>query len=69
MKAILFGITLKYLLAVLFTGMTGGDVYSVWSDNGLHLMMCDNGTPDDFDDDWVVDWETNRDVDVTILDK
>lgn len=45
------------------------DVYSVWAEPGLHLMMCDNGTPDDYDDDWVVDWEYNRDVMVLVLDK
>lgn len=47
----------------------GGEVYSVWSEPGLHLMMSDNGTPDDYSDDWVVDWEDNRNVMVTVLDK
>lgn len=44
-------------------------VYDVWSEPGLHLMMCDNGTPDDYSDDWVVDWEDNRAVIVAVLDK
>ena len=43
--------------------------YDVWSDDGhTHLMMTDNGTPDDYDDDWVVDWETNREFTITIID-
>ena len=62
-------ITLKMILAIIATGFTGGDVYSVWTNNGLHLMICDNGTPDDYDDDWIVDWETNRDVIVIVCDK
>lgn len=45
------------------------DCYSVWSEGDrIHLIMCDNGTPDDFDDDWVVDWETNRDFHVEVYD-
>ena len=47
---------------------SGGQVYDVWAQPGLHLAMSDNGTPDDFDDDWVIDWETNRDIIVLILD-
>lgn len=47
----------------------GGQVYSVWAEPGLHLMVSDNGTPDDYDDDWVIDWEDNRDVMVLVLDK
>lgn len=43
------------------------NTYSVWSED-IHLIMDDNGTPDDFNDDWVVDWETNREVIVTVLD-
>lgn len=42
--------------------------YEVWGTPGLHLMMDDNGTPDDYSDDWVVDYEDNRDVMVTVLD-
>lgn len=45
-----------------------GNIYDVWNADGLHLMMCDNSTPDDYSDDWVVDWEDNRSVKVTILD-
>lgn len=43
------------------------DTYSVWSED-IHLIMSDNGTPTDYDDDWVVDWEDNREVIVTVLD-
>ena len=45
------------------------DVYSVWAEPGLHLIMSDNGTPDDYDDDWVIDYETNRVVTVKVWDK
>lgn len=48
---------------------SGAGVYDVWAPNGLHLAMSDNGTPDDYDDDWVIDWEDNRDVMVLVLDK
>lgn len=44
-------------------------MYNVWEESGLHLMMSDNGTPDDYSDDWVIDYETNRDVVVAVLDK
>lgn len=43
--------------------------YNVWGSPGLHLMMSDNGTPDDYSDDWVIDWEDNREVMVTVLDE
>lgn len=43
-------------------------VYSVWAEPGIHLIMYDNGTPDDYSDDWVVDYETNRDVEVAVRD-
>lgn len=58
------------LIATITVAPTPKDnTYSVWSDDGIHLIMSDNGTPDDYDDDWVVDWETNRDYKVTVYDK
>lgn len=45
-----------------------GNVYSAWTDDGIHLMISDNGTPEDFDDDFVCDWETNRDFTIIICD-
>ena len=47
------------------------ELYHVWSEQDtLHLVMCDNGTPDNRDDDWVVDWEDNRnDVRVAFTDE
>lgn len=42
--------------------------YSAWTDTGIHLIMSDNGTPTDYSDDWIVDYEDNRNVKVTILD-
>ena len=44
-------------------------VYDVWATPGLHLVMDDNGTPDDYSDDWVIDYEDNRTVRVAVLDK
>lgn len=43
-------------------------MYSVWAEPGLHLMMDDNGTPDDYSDDWVIDYEDNRTVKIAVLD-
>lgn len=43
-------------------------VYSVWAEPGIHLIMSDNSTPDDYSDDWVIDYEDNREVIVTVLD-
>lgn len=42
--------------------------YDVWTESGIHLMMTDHGTPDDPFDDFVIDYENNRQVKVTILD-
>lgn len=44
------------------------DVYDVWAEPNLHIMMSDNGTPGDYDDDWVVDWEDNREIEVCVID-
>lgn len=44
-------------------------VYDVWGAPGLHLVMDDNGTPDDYSDDRVIDYEDNRAVRVAVLDK
>lgn len=43
-------------------------IYNAWTDTGIHLMMSDNGTPDNFDDDFVIDWEDNRQFKVTVFD-
>lgn len=72
MKAMILALTTIALTATVSPRVDmyhGGNVYSVWAEPGLHLMMSDNGTPDDYDDDWVVDWETNRDIIITVLDK
>ena len=61
---------MKAIIIALIASVTitpQSNTYSVWSED-VHLIMDDNGTPDDYDDDWVVDWETNREVIVTILD-
>lgn len=65
MKALAIGLIASLLVP---TGQTYTDnTYSVWSED-IHLIMSDNGTPYDYDDDWVVDWEDNRKVIVTVLD-
>lgn len=43
--------------------------YNVWAEPGLHLIMSDNATPDDYSDDWVIDYEDNRIVEVAVLDE
>jgi len=43
--------------------------YDVWAAPHLHLIMDDNGTPDDYSDDWVIDYEDNRIVTVKVWDK
>ena len=42
--------------------------YEAWTSTGVHLMINDNGTPNDFEDDWVFDWETNRTFTVEVMD-
>lgn len=70
MKALMIALALTATVAPMRNDMySGAKVYDVWASPGLHLMMSDNATPDDFDDDWVVDWETNRDIVVLVLDK
>lgn len=66
MKALI----LALVCAVTIAPPSKAKTYSVWSEGDtLHLIMSDNGTPDDYDDDWVVDWEDNREYKVIILDK
>lgn len=33
------------------------DAYRLQGLRVVHLIISDNGTPDDTDDDWIVDWE------------
>lgn len=56
------------LLSLLNAGKQPGNVYSAWTEDGLHLMISDAGTPEDLEDDFVCDWETNREFTVTIYD-
>lgn len=68
MKLFILLIILRAVVTHLAAVQPVGDVYSVWAEPNLHIMMCDNGTPDDPEDDWVVDWEDNRDVTVIVND-
>jgi hypothetical protein len=62
--------TMKKILAlVIFLGAAAfftsdikaqsGNCYSAYTETGIHLIISDNGTPGDFDDDFICDWETN----------
>ncbi len=62
-------VLIMLVVTTLMKPQTNGNIYSVWNSDGVHLMMCDNGTPTQYDDDWVVDWEDNREIVVTLLDK
>lgn len=42
--------------------------YDAWTSTGYHLILSDNGTPEDVEDDWIIDWEDNRDFTVTVND-
>lgn len=62
-------IMVTLLLSVFTAGrQPAGDVYSAWTQDGLHLMISDAGTPGNYDDDFICDWETNRDFTITIHD-
>lgn len=60
-----------YLVSSLLMGNADhrDGIYDVWAGPGLHIMMSDNGTPEDLDDDFVVDWETNRTVFTFVMDR
>ena len=48
--------------AALFSSDTkaqNGNCYSAYTENGIHLIISDNGTPGELDDDFICDWETN----------
>lgn len=72
MKALAIAMALMVAVAPVekrYDGYSTDGVYDVWAAPGLHLMMDDNGTPDDYSDDWVIDYEDNRIVEVAVLDK
>ena len=59
---------LKLLLMLLSILHPQPELYSVWAEPGIHIVMCDNGTPADYEDDYVIDWEDNRVVSVYVFD-
>lgn len=61
-------IWITVLLAALSAGKPAGNVYSAWTEDGIHLMISDAGTPGYYEDDFICDWETNRDFAITIHD-
>lgn len=56
---------LLLLLSLLFSSFSPdtskiNNSYDVYNNQGLHLFIHDNDTPDNYEDDWVYDWEDNR---------
>lgn len=71
MKALLIALIATTALAPVekrYDAYSDTGVYDVWGAPGLHLIMDDNGTPDDYSDDWVIDYEDNRTVKIAFLD-
>lgn len=56
------------LLVMMTWNAPHAECYDAWNSDGLHLVMHDNGTPEDYADDWVIDWEDNRSVYVKAFD-
>lgn len=65
LKAIALHLMLAFFMA---SQKPAGNVYSAWTEDGLHLMISDAGTPGNYEDDFICDWETNRDFIITIHD-
>lgn len=65
LKAIALHLMLAFFMA---SQKPTGDVYSAWTQDGLHLMISDAGTPGNYEDDFICDWETNRDFAITVND-
>lgn len=73
MKAIVIGVISFLVSLVLLTISAFGyavkgsaDCYSAYTETGVHLIMSDNGTPNDIEDDYICDYETNRIFEITI---
>lgn len=65
---------LLFILIVILTFFTPNTQkvngnYDVYNNEGLHLFINDNDTPTDYSDDWVYDWEDNRQVRIFVFDK
>lgn len=67
MKWIAYKVFLMLLIGNVRNAQTQPTVYEAWTDTGIHLMMSDNGTPDNLEDDFVVDWEDNREFKITVF--
>lgn len=68
-KVIIFTATITATVMMIAAGKDySGDTYSVYAQDGTRLCICDNRTPDDPEDDFVIDYETNRDITITIDD-
>ena len=75
MKAMIIG-AIAYIasLAILAVSAFGyatqpkGECYSAWTEDGIHLILSDNGTPDDLEDDFICDWESNREFTVNVIE-
>ena len=68
LKTMVLHLMLAFFMASQPAQKPAGDVYSAWTQDGLHLMISDAGTPGNYDDDFICDWETNREFTITIHD-
>lgn len=59
---------IKLIVALLVVLAPAPHDYEAWTSDGVHLFICDAGTPGNYEDDYVFDWETNRDYDVVVND-
>lgn len=68
LKAIALHLMLAFFMASQPVQKPAGNVYSAWTEDGMHLMISDAGTPEDLEDDFICDWEDNRVFTITIED-
>lgn len=75
MKAMIIGaICFIGSLAILTVSAFGyatrpkGDCYSAWTEDGIHLILSDNGTPENLEDDFICDWESDRNYGINVIE-
>lgn len=56
------------IMLLILSLIAPSNTYNAWTDTGVHLIIDDNGTPNNFDDDFIIDWETNRQFKISIQD-
>lgn len=74
MIKVLLGAIAGLSVAAIISGLTAlcpkakVNDYDAWTSGGYHLMICDNGTPNDPEDDYIYDWEDNRIFEISVKD-